>query len=191
MLWCFDVSLFKSLMAALRCSPVVLVELWSQARAVWEDAIGKPENMDKRVPLFIILDEAHNFIPDEPRSRSETALREQFRTIASEGRKFGLFLVLARTGPDECLYLQMLLEHLEDELDFPAVPVDSADGGRTKAKVVGQKFNLTLVIFIPYYAPCQCFSPGGTKIIAPGPTLICSFSVATIPLPLVTISICS
>ena len=37
----------------------------------------------------------------------------------------------------------MLLEHFEEELDFPAVPVDSADGGRAKAKVVGQKSNLT------------------------------------------------
>ena len=57
-------------------------------------------------------------------------------------------ILFIRTGPDECLYLQMLLEHLEEELDFPAVLVDSADGGRAKAKVVGQKFNFTLVIFI-------------------------------------------
>jgi hypothetical protein len=47
----------------------------------------------------------------------------------------------------------MLLEHLEEELDFPAVTLDSAGGGRAKTKVVGQKFNLTLVIFIPYYDP--------------------------------------
>jgi hypothetical protein len=38
---------------------------------------------------------------------------------------------------NECLYLQMLLEHFEEALDFPAVPVDSAVGGRTKAKMVG------------------------------------------------------
>jgi hypothetical protein len=44
---------------------------------------------------------------------------------------------------DECLYLQMLSEHFEEALDFPAVPVDSANGGRTKAKVVGRKFNFT------------------------------------------------
>ena len=91
MLWCFDVSLFKSLMAALRCSPVVLVELWSQARAVWEDAIGKPENMDKRVPLFIILDEAHNFIPDEPRSRSETALESNSAQLLQKAENLGCF----------------------------------------------------------------------------------------------------
>jgi hypothetical protein len=44
---------------------------------------------------------------------------------------------------DECLYLQMLFEHFEENLDFPAVPVDSANGGPTKAKAVGQKFNFT------------------------------------------------
>ena len=44
---------------------------------------------------------------------------------------------------DECLYLQMLFEHFEEALDFPAVTVDSANGGSTTAKVFGQKFNFT------------------------------------------------
>jgi len=47
----------------------------------------------------------------------------------------------------------MLLKHFEEELDLSDVPVDSADGGCPETKMVGQQFNLTLVIFIPYYDP--------------------------------------
>jgi hypothetical protein len=47
----------------------------------------------------------------------------------------------------------MLLEHFEEELDLPAVTVDSANGGCSETKMVGQKFNLKLVIFVPYYDP--------------------------------------
>src|SRR3990172_845705 len=40
-------------------------------------------------------------------------------------------------------------------------------------------------------APCQCFSPGGMRMISPWVTNFSSFSVATIPSPAVTIRICS
>jgi hypothetical protein len=49
----------------------------------------------------------------------------------------------------------MLIEHFEEELDLPATPVDSADGGCTKTEMVGQQFNFTLVIFVPYYASVE------------------------------------
>ena len=42
----------------------------------------------------------------------------------------------------------MLLEHFEEEFDLPAVPVDSADGGCSKAKMVGKKLDLSLVLFV-------------------------------------------
>jgi hypothetical protein len=54
---------------------------------------------------------------------------------------------------DECLYLQMLPEHFKEELDFPAVTVNSTNGGRTKAKVVGQKFNFTPGYLRPILRP--------------------------------------
>jgi len=52
-------------------------------------------------------------------------------------------------GADEGLDLEMLFEHFEEELNFPAVPVYPANGVRSEGKVVGQKLNLPLVLFIP------------------------------------------
>jgi DNA helicase HerA-like ATPase len=65
---------------------------------------GIGEMNDTRVPIFLVLDEAHNFVPEEPRNRVE-ALRDQFRTIAAEGRKYGVFLILVSQRPDKLDYL--------------------------------------------------------------------------------------
>jgi hypothetical protein len=73
----------------------------TRARRKWEFALRKEAKNDDRVPTFIIVDEAHNLIPSEPRNHTEKRLREQFRTIAAEGRKFGLFLVLVSQRPDK------------------------------------------------------------------------------------------
>ena len=44
---------------------------------------------------------------------------------------------------------------------------------------------------VSFVAPCQCSSPAGKKIKAPGVTVTSSFSVATIPFPSVTYKIWS
>ncbi len=74
---------------------------WDTARTAWDEALQHPPIDDGRVPTFIIVDEAHNVIPREPRDRAEYALREQFRTIVAEGRKYGLFLILVSQRPDK------------------------------------------------------------------------------------------
>ena len=79
----------------------ILTEEWENAEKKWEEAMKSPRDEDRRVPTFIVLDEAHNFIPASPRSRHESLVREQFRTIAAEGRKFGLFLILVSQRPDK------------------------------------------------------------------------------------------
>jgi hypothetical protein len=79
----------------------ILTEEWENAVKNWEEAMKHPSDEDRRVPTFIILDEAHNFIPSSPRSRHESLVREQFRTIAAEGRKFGLFLILVSQRADK------------------------------------------------------------------------------------------
>jgi DNA helicase HerA-like ATPase len=61
-----------------------------------------PAKPDRRVPVFIVVDEAHNMMPSEPRLPEEqNELRERFRTIAAEGRKYGLFLILVSQRPDK------------------------------------------------------------------------------------------
>lgn len=79
----------------------VLATTWEQARYNWGRVLERNLQEDTRSPIFIVVDEAHNLIPNEARSKAAAALREQFRTIAAEGRKYGLFLILVSQRPDK------------------------------------------------------------------------------------------
>jgi len=82
----------------------IIAEEWERARQNWWESMV--ENMDDtRVPVFVVLEEAHNFVPEETRNRAQAALKDQFRTIAAEGRKFGLFLILVSQRPDKLDHL--------------------------------------------------------------------------------------
>jgi hypothetical protein len=74
---------------------------WDAARKAWNAALNKPPGDDVRVPTFVIVDEAHNLMPSAPQTKAELALRDQFRRIVAEGRKFGLFLILVSQRPDK------------------------------------------------------------------------------------------
>jgi hypothetical protein len=76
---------------------------WKSARDGWQRAMRKkPGELDTRVPVFIVVDEAHNMIPSQPQlAGDQDALRERFRTVAAEGRKYGLFLILVSQRPDK------------------------------------------------------------------------------------------
>jgi hypothetical protein len=74
---------------------------WVYARKEWEKALGKPAEEDTRVPTFIVVEEAHNVIPADAETLAEKKLQEQFRRIAAEGRKYGLFLILVSQRPDK------------------------------------------------------------------------------------------
>jgi hypothetical protein len=79
----------------------VLTTVWEQARREWASEIAKSDGVDERVPTFVVIDEAHNLIPRETQDLAALALREQLRSIAAEGRKYGLFLVLCTQRPDK------------------------------------------------------------------------------------------
>jgi hypothetical protein len=79
----------------------ILSTEWQRALRNWEITLDNPPDEDSRVPTFIVIDEAHNLVPAEPRNYSEKGLREQIRRIAAEGRKFGLFLILVSQRPDK------------------------------------------------------------------------------------------
>ena len=64
----------------------VLREAWSKAAGE-----GLPH------PVFFVLEEAHNFVPGGQGARSQAA--NIIKRISSEGRKFGLFLVLVTQRP--------------------------------------------------------------------------------------------
>jgi len=46
-------------------------------------------------PVFVVMEEAHNFVPKEGRSLSKKTINQ----IASEGRKFGIFLIVITQRP--------------------------------------------------------------------------------------------
>ncbi len=48
-------------------------------------------------PVFVIIEEAHNFIPAEGVTRSSSIIKK----IASEGRKFGVFLIVITQRPSK------------------------------------------------------------------------------------------
>jgi len=51
--------------------------------------------------LSLRLIEYQSGLPSNPQSRHESLVREQFRTLAAEERKFGLFLILVSQRPDK------------------------------------------------------------------------------------------
>jgi len=79
-----------------------LLELeWKRARRNWHEALKKSSRDDERVPTFIVVDEAHNLLPFHAETPTQSWLRERFRRVAAEGRKFGLFLILVSQRPDK------------------------------------------------------------------------------------------
>ncbi len=96
-----DLPSLKNKATSLLAINTILSMEWDRARREWAKALEKPLARDHRVPTFIIVDEAHNLIPAETRGKAEYALREQFRTIVAEGRKYGLFLILVSQRPDK------------------------------------------------------------------------------------------
>ena len=82
----------------------IIAEEWERARQNWWESMVENRD-DTRVPVFVVLEEAHNFVPEETRNRAQAALKDQFRTIAAEGRKFGLFLILVSQRPDKLDHL--------------------------------------------------------------------------------------
>lgn len=96
-----DIPSFEDTRTAHLALHAVLATEWQVARDNWAEAVKKPKKSDTRVPTFIVVDEAHNLIPLQPRGLAAEKLREQFRTIAAEGRKYGLFLILCTQRPDK------------------------------------------------------------------------------------------
>lgn len=75
-------------------------------RRDYKDSLSVGGNADYFVPFIIVTDEAHNFAPKAIPSPTKSVLRE----ISQEGRKYGVFLVLATQRPtllDETITAQL------------------------------------------------------------------------------------
>lgn len=54
-----------------------------------------------KFPVVLVLEEAHNYIPEKTKGDNESVSKIVFERIAREGRKFGLSLVVASQRPSE------------------------------------------------------------------------------------------
>jgi uncharacterized protein len=59
------------------------------------------ERRARREPVLIVIDEAHNVCPAEPLDALGALATEQAITIAAEGRKFGLYLLVSTQRPQK------------------------------------------------------------------------------------------
>ena len=68
-------------------------------RRNYKDSIIKNNEEEYFPPFFVITDEAHNFAPQSKDGLSESPSKYILREIAQEGRKYGVFLILATQRP--------------------------------------------------------------------------------------------
>ena len=76
------------------------------SRREYRESVYRHESTDFFPPFIIVTDEAHNFAPKGYETPSKSILKE----IAQEGRKYGVFLVLATQRPtllDETITAQL------------------------------------------------------------------------------------
>ena len=97
----------------LLAADVALSRLWLKTKGEWraraESLQLDADNPDKRVPTFIVVDEAHNFAPEEPSDPLRARVTARLMQIASEGRKYGLYLILATQRPTK-LHRELVAE---------------------------------------------------------------------------------
>ncbi|MEZ4496801.1 MAG: ATP-binding protein [Thermomicrobiales bacterium] len=56
---------------------------------------------ESREPVLLVIDEAHNVCPDKPMDPIQQAATELAISIAGEGRKYGIYLLLSTQRPDK------------------------------------------------------------------------------------------
>ena len=97
---------------ALLSVEVSLSRLWQRAKDAWRlkvDQGTKVDYPDKRVPTFIVIDEAHNFSTEHSSNDLQKRVTARLMQIASEGRKYGLYLILATQRPTK-LHKELVAE---------------------------------------------------------------------------------
>ena len=96
-----DASSHKDTLLAVE---IALSRLWKQAKDEWRKNAERPSRADEevgpeqnnrnydRAPTFVVIDEAHNFAPETTTNPLQARVTENLIRIASEGRKYGLYL---------------------------------------------------------------------------------------------------
>jgi DNA helicase HerA-like ATPase len=106
---CVDLASLEKQDERLIVTYAALDKLWTSAREQWFNAIKRKPDSDKRRPVFVVIDEAHNLAPTATSSALARSVSDMLARIATEGRKYGIFLVMVTQRPsrlDETLRTQ-------------------------------------------------------------------------------------
>jgi DNA helicase HerA-like ATPase len=94
-----DIASLPTPDARLTVTQAALQGLWEAGRAAWANVLTLPQEADPRRPVFVVIDEAHNLAPAEARMGLQSAVGELLRRIATEGRKYAIYLILVTQRP--------------------------------------------------------------------------------------------
>ncbi|MGN6484983.1 MAG: ATP-binding protein [Thermomicrobiales bacterium] len=99
---------------------------------------------ERRNPVLIVIDEAHNICPAVPEDAIQKAATDLMTTIAGEGRKYGIYLLVSTQRPDklhpnvlsQCDNLMLMRMNSQTDLDdlatiFSFVPKGMLDRAAT------------------------------------------------------------
>ncbi len=102
-------------------------------RRDYKDALYKKLPTDFFPPFILVTDEAHNFAPKGYESPSKQIIKE----IAQEGRKYGVFLVLATQRPT--LLDETVTAQLNTKLIFRTVRASDIDTIKEETDITGEE----------------------------------------------------
>lgn len=104
-----DLTSLESQQERMITASAVLETLWQRAQDAWCEALSQKRESDNRVPVYVVIDEAHNLAPTAPESAQALTVCEKIQRIAAEGRKYGLHLLVATQRPSK-LNMSILTE---------------------------------------------------------------------------------
>jgi hypothetical protein len=96
---CLDLGSLDDVEERYIVAGVALEALWEHARKAWRAALSLPAADDRRCPVFVVIDEAHNIAPEQPTTDLARTAVDTLVRIAMEGRKYGVFLILVTQRP--------------------------------------------------------------------------------------------
>lgn len=131
-------------------------------RALFEFNFWSP--VDVRQPVLLVYEEAHNYLPRDPKGR-KTFARDAVEKVAKEGRKYGVSAMIVTQRPSEisetvlsqCNTMVLMRMNNPDDQDFAA-------------RVVTDQFR-TLISLLPGLRPGEAFILGDA-VLMPMRTLV-------------------
>ena len=102
-------------------------------RRDYKDALYKKTTAEYFPPFLIVTDEAHNFAPKAYPTPSKSVLKE----ISQEGRKYGVFLILATQRPT--LLDETITAQLNTKFIFRTVRASDIDTIREETDLTGEE----------------------------------------------------